>query len=429
MKSTNKKIKNFFVIGAVIISLLLISSVIVVPQVNSQTIMSSISQKEKLKDELNSVISIAGTQSTFNPDKTKVLKLTDTINKFLDENNLKITQTSTTTWSCNFQETIYYNDPVFQNFIKKYIVNEDTNKIQELLNTVESKWQQYVKPDSTEKEIRDAEKIITTEFVVPFFRNLFNVNNEEYTAVLNSESFTTCSRSLADSLKNVYKSKSKDIKNLGSTDNDNFKNKLSTSNTQPIYLENILVTLCTLVFLANWMACGNFLGAFTQVIVGFILALLLVVPCIFILLSEIAFDAVGAFWDALLSTAVIFIGFFGQTLFSAVYAAGALGLAVWVIGFLFNLSLLPYELLVILVIQYFMYANKDPGYIIIYLGPLIGEIINQAAENAYDIWTSIWGSPNSEIHTFKIQLTYLFRKFLERYRFLQKFLFAKSLAI
>ena len=352
------------------LSLLLVSSATAVPQVHSQPVINKIERENKTENPLDFIKELTN-YVDFDADRERVLKLKGKIDAFLADNKLL---------ESNFKESSFYQSTKFQAFI-----NKDGGLENDLLSLAEetsSQWEFYYNTYGEEY----AREFVVDQVIRPFFEDFFS--GDEYTNLLGA--FEDDSQALADDMGKVYKARSKNV-----VENNPATNEESTVGTLGFVAESLLIGICTMIFLANWIVCGNVLGEATEFIVAMILALLLIIPAIIILATDVVVGNVYVAFEALIAAVITLLSVFAETLAEAVYVAGLIGFLVWGLAFILNLGLVPIEFFIVFVMAYFEYANVELGYIIDHLGPLITEILIRASENARDLWESIFGGYNN----------------------------------
>jgi len=279
-----------------------------------------------------------------------------------------------------YEDSSFYQTAEFQDFL-----NKDGGLESNLLSLAEetsTQWEFYYNTYGEEA----AKEYVIGEVIKPFFEDLFS--SDEYTDLLGA--FEDDSQALADELGKVYKARSKNA-----VESNPEANEEPTVGTLGFVAEQLLIGICTIVFLANWIVCGNVLGEATQFLVAMILGALLIIPCIIILAADVVVGNAYVAFESLIIAVITLVGFFAETLAEAVFAAGLVGLLVWGIAFTFNLGLLPIELFIVFVMTYFEYASVELGYILENLPLYVYAILEKASQNARDLWESIFGTANN----------------------------------
>lgn len=344
----------------------MVSSATAVPQVHSQPLINKIERENKTENSLDFIEELTN-YVDFDADRERVLNLKGKIDAFLADNKLL---------ESNFEESSFYQSTAFQD-----LINKDGGLENDLLSLAEetsSQWEFYYNTYGVEY----AREFVVDQVIRPFFEDFFS--GDEYTNLL--DAFEGDSQALADEMGKVYKARSKNV-----VENNPATNEESTVGTLGFVAENLLIGICTMIFLANWIVFGNVLGEATEYIVAMILGALLIIPAILILAADVVVGNVYVAFEALIAAVITLLNVFAETLAEAVYAAGLVGFLVWGVAFLVSLPLIPIELFIVFVMAYFEYTNVEIGYILNHLPGFVDEILKRAARNARDLWESIFG--------------------------------------
>lgn len=396
-----KKLKEgviFF--GAVLLSLLMVSSATAVPQVHSQPLTNQL-EKQNDADDLSELITDLTDYTDFEVDKKRFEMLDYKIKSFLSENNIGVD---------NYQESDLYQSSQFQALLNKN--GNFENQLEYLADDVSEMWELYY----TQYGEEYAKEFVTNELIMPFFEDFFS--GTEYSDLLSY--FESDSRALAEELGEVYNAKSKNVINSDS------ENEQETVGSLGFILEQALIGICTVVFLINWILFGNTLGQVTQTIVAAVLWVLLLIPATIILTSDVVVGSAEAAFEALLVAITNLFQIFADSLSQFIWNAGIFGFVIWAIGFIVNLPFLPIEFFVTFLVAFYEYAEYEVGYVINHLGPLATEILLRAAENAEDIWNSLFGQGRGSSSE-NIKLVSFFVKLADKFPYL-KLILLKNLA-
>ena len=411
--------KSIIIFGAVAITFLMVSSVTAVPQVSSQPLVEQIEKTEQKEGiPIEDIIGLSDF-TNFEADKENVLKLMGKLGNFLEINKLTESQ---------YKTSDIYNRPEFQNFINR------GNGIENGLGDLA-----YALSDIVDKHSGVWPEELLRETLVATAKDFFAdlIGSTEYYD-FKASVYDDTLMPLAEDLAKVYKGKDKAA--LTTTNNNDGKDvQTNDVSATGFVAEQLLIAFCTIVFLAHWIfwvvalgGIGDAIAEITEPIIGILLAMLITIPAVCILITDLVIGNVQAAFEALLVAIVTAAGFFADTLVEAIWAAGFVGLVVWALASPIILGLTGLDFFVTFIVSFFEYANYEIGYVANHLGDLVTEILKAAERNARDIYESIFGpglgNPKQINKSRQSLLVQLFARIIEKISTLER-MFSKHMML
>jgi len=408
MKGFNKKI---LVIGAILTAVILLSTTTATSAIVSQPLMEQINKKE----EQASVLDVPDENDDFfkinkdNLNAKRIGNITTKIKNFLIDNDVT---------GPDYKNSVFYQNLDFQNLLKMDISDDFDGvgfeeEVYELLLKVKDDYRYFY---DYQGGIEPAVEYVLKYHINPFFSDFFN--SGEYNQF--SEQFNQVKTDLAFELAKEYldEEEYEQVKNNYNFDQD-------TVTLKGVLGTELLVSFCTMIFLANWICFGEIMGSFTSSIIAGVLAVVLVIPCIMILSSDLVIDnVVDAAFEALYGAIDGTVAVFKQIFQELIEAFRWTGIFAWIpvafVAGLVSCGLSPLIFFGAFMVEFYENVEElEPGHVIRYLPELISAILEKAANKAYDIWDSLFQNTPICVNKPKlfadIQLKQLFLKIFEKY--------------
>jgi hypothetical protein len=407
MKGFNKKI---LFIGAVLTAVMLLSTITATSAVVSQPLMEQINKKE----EQVSVLDFPDENDDFfkvnkdNLDVNRMENITAKIENFLIDNDVT---------GSDYENSTFYKSLDFQNLLEMDVSDDFDGvgfeeEVYQLLLKVKDDYRFFY---NNQGGLHAAVEYVLKYHINPFFTDFFN--SGEYNQF--SEQFNQVKTDLASELAKEYEEEEDEREDYNfdiDQDNVGIKGILGTE---------LLVSLCTMIFLANWICFGEILGSFTSNMIAGVLAVALVIPCIMILSSDLVIDnVVDAAFEALYGAIDGTVAVFEQIFQKLIEAFRWTGIFAWIpvafISGLVSLGISPLIFFGTFMVEFYENVEElEPGHVIRYLPELISAVLEKAANRAYDIWDSLFQNTPICVNKPKlfadIRLERLFLKIFEKF--------------
>ena len=386
--------KTILVLGAFLVSLMMISSVSAVQQVNSQSVVKVIEQKEKMENYIDNLYIDNEIDQVLNsvqdlPDKQLISNLKYKLDQFITKYGV----------GNNIDDFSWKNKPQKNLFTTiKNSIEDDIQTLMDDISNIETTYGKNIQVEDPNNENTEVYKNWNNGFIQTVSSTVWDFFKD----YIKGDNFNSLKQSFSDT--GIYDELEEYIGIALDTEGE-------VTFQYGSIIDMVMIFICYVVFMANYILFGPVGSQVTDDLVALLLGILLFVPAsvsvIFHYLGENVINAGVAF----ISTLELFISFYGQALMNSLNF-GLVGFLVWglfaVGSFTVGAPIVIVAFVLTFISEFIVMSDDwEPGDIINIIPQYIHDIIKAAWEmlpnyggysqnklaNSVDNWVDIWPLP------------------------------------